>query len=268
MTPDSFSLDGCIAASPNYTQKVVALAEKFVQQGADILDIGGESSRPGASPISVEEEIGRVIPTIKALSRKIRTPLSIDTYKSSVAQQALDNGASIVNNIRGIKPERSLLKMVCRYNAAIVLMHMRGNPQTMQKKVFYRQGVVSEVIAALRKAIENCLDIGIKSDKIIIDPGIGFGKTVEDNLEIINRLTEFKKLKYPILIGTSRKSFIGAVLNRDVQHRLFGTIATVCASICHGAHIVRVHDVEAVQEAVKMTDAVLNFPPSSKKEGR
>ena len=257
ITPDSFSQDGCITRHKDFTKQAVLLAQKLIRQGTDILDLGGESTRPGARKLSVNEEIKRIIPSITALAKKTKVPISVDTYKSAVAKHALDAGASIINNIKGTHAEKSLLKMVKRYNAGIVLMHISGNPRTMQESISYKN-VVTEIIDSLRNSIEICLEIGIKSDKIIVDPGIGFGKTFENNLEILNRLDEFKKLKFPILIGTSRKSFIGSVLDKGVRGRIMGTAVTVCAGILNGAHIVRVHDVKEMKDVVKMTDAILN----------
>ena len=256
-TDDSFSQDGCLRKSPSDRRAAFSLAQKHIAEGADIIDIGGESTRPGAKRISAKEEISRVLPTVTSLADKTKIPISIDTYKPLVAKAALDAGASIVNNIMGSKPDLGLLKMIKRYNAAVVLMHIRKTPRTMQKNIRYRD-VTAEIILALRKSIEKCLEIGIKSDRIIVDPGIGFGKTVGHNLEILNRLGDFKRLRRPLLVGTSRKSFIGTVLDQDVRHRLIGTLTTVCASILNGAHIVRVHDVKAVKEAVTMADAIIN----------
>jgi len=258
ITPDSFSRDGCLSRSGG-SRRALLLAQKHIRDGADIIDMGGESSRPGALRITAKEEIHRVIPTIQALVKKITVPISIDTYKPLVAKAALDAGASIVNNIMGTNPNDNLLKMIKKYDAAVVLMHMCGTPRTMQRNIHYRE-LIDEIISALGKSIEKCLEIGIKSDKIILDPGIGFGKTVEHNLEIINRLGDFGALKRPLLIGTSRKSFIGKVLDREVGNRLMGTAATVTTSIVHGAHIVRVHDVKRMKETVSMTDAILNAP--------
>ena len=256
-TPDSFSQDGCLCKFQENRNTALSLARKHIKEGADIIDIGGESTRPGAKRISAKEEINRTVPTITSLAKTIKIPISIDTYKPPVAKAALDAGASIVNNIMGAKPDLNLLKMIKNYNAAIVLMHIQGTPRTMQKNIHYRD-LTAEIIRSLQKSIEKCLEIGIKSDRIIIDPGIGFGKTVEHNLKILNRLGDFKKLRHPLLIGTSRKSFIGKVLNRDVRHRLIGTAATVCAGILKGAHIVRVHNVKAIKETVTMTDAIIN----------
>jgi len=256
VTPDSFSQDGCLNKRKGQ-EHAYQLAQKHIREGADLIDVGGESTRPGAHYISVKEEISRVVPVIQVLTRKTKIPISIDTYKPKVAKAALDAGASVINNIMGIKPDESLLKMVKKYDSAIVLMHIRGTPKTMQKNIHYHN-LLDDIITSLQKSIEKCLEIGIKSDKIICDPGIGFGKTVEHNLKILNRLEDFKALKHPLLIGTSRKSFIGKVLNREVNHRLIGTIATVTTGILNGAHIVRVHDTKAIKETVMMTDAVLN----------
>ncbi len=256
LTPDSFSQDGCLTGERNTIRKALLTAKKFLRNSADIIDIGGESTRPGAKRVSVKEEIARVIPVLKALVKE-DVPISVDTYKFAVAKAALDEGASIINTIMGVNPDQRLLKMVRNYHCAIVLMHMQGTPQMMQKNICYAN-VVEEIINSMRTSVDVCLDIGLKRSQIIIDPGIGFGKTVEHNLEIINRLQSFKILKQPFLIGTSRKSFIGKVLNQAVDKRLIGTIATVCAGIMNGAHIVRVHDVKEVKEAVQMMDAIRN----------
>jgi len=257
ITPDSFSRDGCVEPREDFTRKAVVRARALIRQGADIIDIGGESTRPGARRVSAQEEIARIIPAIRALAKKGSVPLSADTYKSLTARHALDAGARIINNIKGVRLEKSLLKMIRRYNAAVVLMHIRGTPRTMQKNI-PEHDVMTEILESLRKSIEICLENGIKSDKIIIDPGFGFGKTFDQNLLILNRLGELKELGLPILIGTSRKSFIGKILNKDVGQRLMGTAATVTAGILNGAHIVRVHDVGAIKETVRVTDAILN----------
>lgn len=258
MTPDSFSGDGCLLRGKDALPYVLRRAQRFVREGADILDVGGESSRPGARRIPVHEEISRVVPAIRLLAGKIDIPISVDTRKPLVARHALEAGASIVNTIFGIRPPKDLLVMVRRYHAAIILMHMRGSPSTMQKNIRYKN-LVQDIRESLRKSVENCLEIGIKSDKIIIDPGIGFGKTVGHNVEIISRLREFSALKKPILIGVSRKSFIGHILEKDVPGRLGGSLASACMCILNGAHIVRVHDVMATKEVAVMADAILNY---------
>lgn len=257
LTPDSFSGDGCLSDTRDGSRRAVSLARKFIREGADILDVGAESSRPGARRIPCKEEMRRLLPVVRRLAKQTKVPISIDTYKPLIAKHALDEGAAIVNCIEGVNPDTSLLRMVRDYNAAIVLMHMRATPRIMQKNIHYND-LMGEIAAALRRSIENCLETGIKSDRIIIDPGIGFGKTAEHNLEIINRLEVFKSLHKPILLGTSRKSFIGKVLDRDVSKRLTGSLASVCACILNGAHIVRVHDVAQTKEAATMMDAILN----------
>jgi len=257
MTPDSFSSDGLYKKSKNDLLRAVDYAQKLIHEGADIVDIGGESTRPGSVKISETEEIKRVVPLIGVLAKKIKVPISVDTYKSNVARAALDKGAVIVNDIMGAKKDDALFKMVRDYKAAIVLMHIRNTPENMQKNIRYKN-LISEICSSLRNSVENCLEIGIKLDRIIIDPGICFGKTVKHNLEIINRLNYFNVLNCPILIGTSRKSFIGKVLNKDVNGRLVGTIASACASVLNGAHILRVHDVKEIKEAVTFVDAVIN----------
>ena len=259
ITPDSFSHDGLIKnRKTDYHDAAFRYAQKLIREGADIIDLGGESSRPGSNPVNAPEELKRIIPTLKRLTKTNRVPISVDTYKPLVAKNALEAGASIINNIRGTQIDKSLLKMICDYKAAIVLMHMRGTPQTMQKNITYKN-LVREITKELKKSIEICLEIGIKSDRIIIDPGIGFGKTAEQNLEIINCLDVFQTLNQPILIGTSRKSFIGKILKQEVHERLMGTAATVCNSILHGAHIVRIHDVGKLKNLIRMSDAIRNM---------
>ncbi len=256
VTPDSFSYDGQLKG-PDFAHRAVMRAKRLVKRGADIIDVGGESTRPGAKPVGVQEELRRVIPVISALAKWNKVPLSVDTYKADVAEQALDAGAVIINNIMGTKPTKRLIKMVARYNAAIVLMHIKGTPRTMQKNIAYTN-VVKDIVSALKHSIDFCLDHGLNRKNIIIDPGIGFGKTVEDNLSIINSLTEFKTLDCPLLLGTSRKSFIGHVLDKEVNNRLYGSLATVAAGIINGAHIVRVHDVKETRQTALITDAIIN----------
>jgi len=251
-TPDSFSGDGTLKNHSTYR-----LALRHIQNGAHIIDIGGESSRPGARKVPVEEEIRRIVPLIKKLAKIVKVPISVDTYKGQTAQSALDAGASIINNIQGTKAQKSLLKMVGRYGAGIVLMHMRGTPKTMQEKTHYKN-LMADIIRELKIAMENCLENGIKSDNIICDPGIGFAKTAEQNLEIIDRLQELKILRKPILIGTSRKSFIGKILNTDAPDRLIGTITSSVIAINNGAHLLRVHDVIELAQAARVTDAIIN----------
>lgn len=264
VTPDSFSEDGCLHVSAgrarfdknDFIRRAVRLALRQEREGADLIDIGGESSRPGARPVSAKEEIRRVVPVIAALRRRSQLPISIDTYKPLVARHALDAGAAIVNDILGVHPDRGLLRMVRDYDAGIILMHIRGTPRVMQRRILHGN-IVADIVASLQSSLEICLEIGIKSDRIMLDPGVGFGKSVEQNLLVINKLPELAKLGFPILIGTSRKSFIGAILEKDVHHRLWGTAATVAAGIMRGAHVVRVHDVAAMRDVVRMTDAIV-----------
>jgi len=255
MTPDSFSGDGLYRRIN--LRPALRYARKLISDGADILDIGGESTRPGAQRISVKEEIDRVIPLITRLAKKISVPISIDTYKPEVARRALEAGACIVNNIMGTRCDKSLLRMVRDYKAAIVLMHIKGTPRTMQQNIRYGN-LMEELFSSLRKSLENCLESGINSDRIILDPGIGFGKTSDHNLEIINRLDRLKRLNKPLLVGSSRKSFIGKILNKEVHDRLWGSAASVCASILNGAHIVRVHDVRPMKDVALVADAIMN----------
>ena len=228
----------------------------MVKDGADIIDIGGESSRPGAKPLSAKEELARTIPIIKALSKKIKAPISIDTYKPEVAKQALDNGAVMVNDITGLKNAK-MARLVARYKAAVVIMHMQGNPRTMQKNPIYGS-LLDEIIEYLQKAINRALCAGIAQEKIIIDPGIGFGKTAEHNLKILRRLSELKVLGRPILVGPSRKSFLGKILNAGPRERIFGTVSSCILAVKNGAKIVRVHDVKEVKQALKVFTAIDN----------
>ncbi len=251
VTPDSFSQDGLLQQKKHSKYSAFNHAKKLIREGADIIDVGGESSRPGARPVSIKEEIKRTVPLIQQFRKECSVPLSIDTYKPEVAEAALMEGASIVNNIMGTKPNKKLLKIVKKYQAAMVLMHMRGTPQTMQRNIRY-QDLIQEIIDSLRRSVEICLEIGIKSDKIVIDPGIGFGKTTQDNLDIIKHLKDFQKIDQPIMIGPSRKSFIGNTLNVPIHQRLFGTIGVCCVCTIKGVHILRVHDVKAVKEAITM----------------
>jgi dihydropteroate synthase len=251
-SPDSFSGDG-----KRGRDACLRYARQLIREGADILDIGGESTRPGALSVSLQAEIRRVIPVIDVLARTIKIPISVDTSKMDVARCALDAGASIVNNVRGTRTSKGFFKMVRDYDAAIVIVHTRGTPATMQSKARYKD-VVREVIEELKISVEKCLEIGIKKDRIIVDPGIGFAKTVEQNLCLIRHLNRLNILHCPILLGTSRKSFIGQILKSDVEKRLMGTAATVTAGVMQGAHIVRVHDVRSIKETLKVTDAILN----------
>lgn len=252
VTPDSFSDGGLYLDKASAVERALGMES----QGADIIDIGGESTRPGAKAISAKEECGRVIPVIKTLGKRLKIPISIDTTKSEVAQRALDCGASIVNDIMGLKKDPKLAKLAKKYNAAVVLMHIKGTPRTMQKSPKYKE-LIFEILESLRQSIKIAKEAGICDDKIVVDPGIGFGKTAEHNLQILKRLCELKSLGYPVLVGPSRKSFIGKVLDAGVEDRLFGTAASVAVAILNGANILRVHDVKDMRQVARLTDAIL-----------
>lgn len=253
MTPDSFSRDG-LAGS---LRRAKNQALRMVRDGADILDIGGESSRPGARPVSVDEERQRVIPLVKALAAKMCVPISVDTYKPAIAREALDAGASIINTIKGLSPDKALLRAVRDYQAAIVLMHMPGTPRVMQKMTSYKD-VVRDVKKGLERSVKTCLEAGISRRQIVIDPGIGFGKTLEQNLQLLAGLSEFAGLGVPLLVGVSRKSLIGHLLDVPVDQRLTGSLAAACVSVGRGADIVRVHDVSETVQALRIVDAIEN----------
>jgi dihydropteroate synthase len=251
VTPNSFS-DGGL-----FFDKKTAIAHglKMVEEGADFIDIGGESTRPGSKPLGLDEELRRVIPVIESLAKEVDAPISIDTYKSAVAKKAIEAGAQIINDISGLNLDPSLSQVAAKEDVPLVLMHIRGNPETMQKKIHY-DSLFSEIIQYLRNSIQRAESAGVDPEQIIIDPGIGFGKTVEDNLLILKNLQEFKILGKPLLLGTSRKSFIGKILNADVTGRLEGTLSSIVVGALNGAHIIRCHDVLQAKRAIAITDAV------------
>ncbi|MBU1869533.1 MAG: dihydropteroate synthase [Candidatus Omnitrophica bacterium] len=256
LTPDSFSGDGVYRTlrCRQVTSEIVDFAQQLVRDGADIIDVGGQSSRPGARPVPLKEELARTIPVIKLLVKKIKVPISIDTSKPEVAKAALDNGAMIVNDITGLR-NPLMAKAAARFNAAVVIMHMQGTPRTMQNNPRY-DCVVDDIIDYLSLAIKRAIDAGVDGNKIIIDPGVGFGKTLGHNLNILKNLEQLKILGKPILAGVSRKSFIGKILNVSPDQRVFGTVASCILAVKNGAKILRVHDVKAVKQAVKIFDAV------------
>ncbi|MFH1406719.1 MAG: dihydropteroate synthase [Candidatus Omnitrophota bacterium] len=252
-TPDSFS-DGGIMMNDTYAMNS---ARRFVKKGADILDVGGESTRPGANRVSAKEEIRRTVPFVKKLAKSLDVPISIDTTKSEVAEAALDAGAVMVNDISGLRRDKKIAKVIARHKAGCVIMHSKGTPKTMQKNPAYKN-LMREVMDSLKKSIEAALSAGVDKNKIIIDPGIGFGKTLEHNLRILKSLKELEVLNMPIMIGTSRKSFIGNVLDRPLSDRVFGTAASVAWAAANGAHIVRVHDVDEMKQVASLIDAIIN----------
>ena len=226
----------------------------MIEEGADFIDIGGESTRPGSETVTVDDELRRVMPVIERLIQLSPVPVSIDTYKSGVAARALDAGAVMVNDISGLHFDADMAGVIARHEASVVLMHIRGTPRTMQADPRY-DDVVGEICEYLQEGIRAAERSGI--EQMIIDPGIGFGKTPAHNLEIIRRLREFHRLGYPVLVGPSRKSFIGKVLDLPVEERLEGTAAAVAASILNGANVVRVHDVKAMKRVAQVADAIV-----------
>jgi dihydropteroate synthase len=253
VTPDSFS-DGGRFLDP---ERAVAHALEMERAGADIIDIGAESARPGSRGISAGEELERLLPVLRRLKRRLRVPLSVDTTKAEVAAVALEAGAQMVNDISALRFDGRLAEVAKRYEAPLVLMHMRGTPLTMQQ-IPPARNIWREIERDLRRAVALALRAGLRRTQLLIDPGIGFGKTVEQNLAIIRELRRLEKFNLPVLIGTSRKTFIGKILdNAPTDRRLLGTAATVTAAIVNGAHVVRVHDVAEMVQVVRITDALL-----------
>ena len=253
VSPDSFSGDGLFLNA----DEAIACGLEMARCGADFIDVGGESTRPGASPVSAEEELERVAPVITALRRQTDVLLSADTAKAAVAKWALEQGVEIINDISGLTSDPTIAKITARANAGLILMHMKGTPRTMQKDPTY-EDVASEVRDFLAEASSQAEAAGVAPDSILVDPGIGFGKSAEHNLQLINRLGSLSAIGKPILIGTSRKSFIGRLLGVPVEERIQGTSASVAASILRGAHVVRVHDVPEMIQVARLTDAILN----------
>jgi dihydropteroate synthase len=252
VTPDSFS-DGGLYMDPH---KAISRGIELASQGADIIDIGGESTRPGSKPLPADEELRRIIPVIEALSAKVEIPISIDTHKSSIAEKAIEAGAEMINDISGLKFDRNMADVAAKYDVPVVLMHIKGTPEVMQVDVHY-DCLLTEIMEYLEQSIEIAEGAGIDPKLIIIDPGIGFGKSVGDNLKIIRHLAELKSLGKPILLGPSRKSFIGKILNAPIDQRDEGTLASISAAIMNGANIIRVHDVGPARKAARIVDAIL-----------
>lgn len=251
VTPDSFYDGGRRLKA----EKAVADAMAMVEAGADIIDIGGESTRPGASPVSLDEELARVLPVIRSLRRLTQVPVSIDTYKAGVAEAALAEGADIVNDVSALTFDAGMAGLVAAEKVPVVLMHMQGTPRTMQVDPRY-DDVVAEVRDFLARRVGFAVQRGIERDKIIIDPGIGFGKTLEHNLTLLRELPALARLGAPLLVGVSRKGFIGKLLGTAAEDRLEGSLAAVVVAVLGGAHVVRVHDVKATRDAVRVADAI------------
>jgi len=251
VTPDSFSDGGRYLKR----EKAIEHGIDMARDGADIIDVGGESTRPYSKKISIDEERERVIPVIEALSQELNIPICIDTFKSEIAKMAMQAGASMINDISAFRFDPDLISVVQESGVPVILMHMKGTPDHMQDNPIY-DDLIGEILDFLNSAVDRALNGGINKDMIIIDPGIGFGKTFDHNLEIINALTKFDSLGRPILLGTSRKAFIGHILDREVHDRDTGTMATIAAGVMNGAHIIRVHDVKKGVETVKVIDAI------------
>ncbi len=263
VTPDSFSGDGLLSGSSS-TEAALIQAREFVQAGADLLDIGGESTRPGSTPVDLKDELNRVIPIIEVLSQHVCVPLSIDTYKAEVAKQAIQAGASLINDVWGFQKDPAMAQVAAAAGIPVILMHncSRSDQVTQESGLGGRfvnvhyPDVIEAINQGLLKSIAIAQAAGITSTQIIVDPGIGFGKTVQQNLELIHRLGELKALGYPLLVGPSRKSFVGYSLNLPVDQRLEGTAAAVTLCIDRGADIVRVHDVGAMVRVARIADAI------------
>jgi dihydropteroate synthase len=254
VTPDSFSDGG------RFVDPAVAVAHglELVRQGADLLDVGGESSRPGAAPISTDDELARVVPVIRGLARATAVPLSVDTVKAAVAEAALEAGAHVVNDITALG-DPDMAAVVRRHRAGVVLMHMQGTPQTMQIRPHY-DDVVAEVVAFLQARLQAAVELGIAESSVVLDPGIGFGKTARHNIRLLAHLADLGKLGRPVLLGVSRKGFLGRLLNRPVEDRLAASLAAACYALTLGsAQILRVHDVVQTRDAVRVISA-LNDP--------
>ena len=258
VTPDSFS-DGGKFVDP---QRAIERALEMEQAGADLLDIGGESTRPGSTGTDAETELARILPVLEGLRGALKIPISVDTRKSQVAEAAISAGAQIINDISGLRCDPHIAEVAQRRGVPLILMHMRGEPATMQKSRFARD-VMKDVTQGLRASIAKARKAGVRKSQIILDPGIGFGKSFEQNYELLRRLPKFAKLGYPLLVGTSRKGFLGATLARKgkpapPEERLWATAATVTASILGGAHMVRVHDVEEMVQVARVADCLLD----------
>ena len=257
VTPDSFSDGGRNFDLATAIECAVAMES----EGADIIEVGGESTRPGATALSVEDEIARVGPVLKALASRLTIPVAIDSYKAQVARAAVELGAGIINDVSALRFDPGIGDVAARTGAALVLMHMRGHPATMQK-LPPSPDVFAEVDRDLKTAVAQAVSLGVRREQIVIDPGIGFGKTLDDNLAIINHLDRFTSFGLPLMIGTSRKSFIGRLTGQPASERILGTAASVAIAITRGAHMIRVHDVKEMVEVARVSDAIASSSPA------
>lgn len=251
VTPDSFSGDGMAAD----WERALARATDFLSAGADIIDVGGQSTRPAAEEVPEEEEIRRVVPAVEAIAARLDCVVSVDTYRPQVARRAIEGGARMVNDVFGLRAE-GMVELVARTGVAACIMHMQGTPRTMQIAPHY-EDLMGEIKSFLAERVAVAEAAGISRDRLLVDPGFGFGKTVQHNLEILRRLGELRAIGTGVLIGTSRKSTIGKVLGVEVDERLFGTAATCAVAIVNGANVIRVHDVREMAQVARMTDAIL-----------
>ncbi len=252
VTPDSFSDGGQFLD----TDAAVAHALRLVEQGVDLLDIGGESTRPGAQPVGLDEELARVLPVVRRLAALTPTPLSVDTYKAEVARQTLEAGAHIINDITALRGDPAMAEVVRSYGAGVILMHMQGTPATMQAAPHY-DDVAAEVADFLEARLQACTDLGIAASQVVLDPGIGFGKTREHNLRLLARLEVLQRLGRPVCLGVSRKGFLGKLLNRPLHQRLASSLAAACYALVRGsAQIVRVHDVAETHDAIVVLENI------------
>ena len=252
VTPDSFSDGGCLK-SP---QEAIEFGIRMVEEGADIVDVGGESSRPGAGPVSLKEELRRVIPVIDGLVRRVNVPISVDTTKAKVAREAVEAGAEIINDISAMRFDDRMSVVVADTGAAVILMHMKGTPKDMQEGDLTYRALLPDIIDFLKERMEWAQSVGVELERMMIDPGLGFGKTAEDNMKLLRYLSAFRALGRPIVTGASRKSFIGKVVGGDPRDRLEGTAAAVAAAIMNGSHVVRVHDVGTMKKVAAIADAI------------
>ncbi|MCJ7588010.1 MAG: dihydropteroate synthase [Candidatus Aminicenantes bacterium] len=262
VTPDSFSDGGLLRDAEAAVERGLALAA----DGADIIDVGGESTRPGAEPVPAEEEIRRVIPVVDGLRKHSKVLISVDTTKSQVARRALDAGADIINDVSALRFDPDLAGVIAEARAGLVLMNMKGTPRTMQAAPFY-EDLLAEVRGFLESRLREAVSAGIAAESVLLDPGIGFGKRLEHNLTLINRLDVFADLGRPLVLGTSRKSFIGKILNAPLQERLEGSIASAVLGVVRGAHVLRVHDVREVGRAIRVAEAIRDEEPEPDSKG-
>ena len=258
VTPDSFSDGGLYLAADDALAQGLAL----VREGAAIVDIGGESTRPGSDPVSADEELSRVLPVVEALAERVGVPISVDTTKAEVARRALGAGAALINDVSALRADPAMVEVVAEVGAPVCLMHMQGTPRTMQEDPHY-DDVVDDVLQFLEERMTFALARGVAEDQLLLDPGIGFGKTVEHNLTLLRHLDRFVALGRPVVLGTSRKRFLGAILGSEPGERVIGTVATTVIGLLRGAHVFRVHDVKPNFEALRVALAVLEGAPGA-----